>query len=259
LPAVEQASQALKAIEEPAEATARPAPVADPKDKAGLFWPEPDKKAGPVAETPPPGPQTAPPCPQTWPGPAAAKDAETEFVVLDVETRFSAAEVGGWNRADRMGVSLAVLYDSRSDSFSSYTQDRVPDLARALAAAPLVVGFNIVRFDYAVLAPHAPGFAFRSLPTLDLLLKVQEQLSYRLSLDSLARTTLGAAKSADGLLALAWWKEQRLEEIEQYCRQDVVLTRDLYLFGRNNGYLLFTNKAGKAVRVRASWRPGGVP
>jgi DEAD/DEAH box helicase domain-containing protein len=178
-------------------------------------------------------------------------------VVLDVETRLSAAEVGGWHRADRMGVSLAVLYDSRSDAFSAYSQDRVPELADALAAAPLVVGFNILRFDYAVLSPHAPGFAFRALPTLDLLVQVQEQLSYRLSLDSLARTTLGAAKSADGLLALAWWKERRLEAIEEYCRQDVALTRDLYLFGRDNGYLLFTNKAGKAVRVRASWRLAG--
>jgi DEAD/DEAH box helicase domain-containing protein len=209
-------------------------------------------------------PQAVPPPLEARPGARAkgrggpAGGTKTEFVVLDVETRLSAAEVGGWHRADRMGVSLAVLYDSRSDAFSTYSQDRVPELADALAAAPLVVGFNILRFDYAVLSPHAPGFAFRALPTLDLLVQVQEQLSYRLSLDSLARTTLGAAKSADGLLALAWWKERRLEAIEEYCRQDVALTRDLYLFGRDNGYLLFTNKAGKAVRVRASWRLAGV-
>ncbi|MDR2161826.1 MAG: DEAD/DEAH box helicase [Desulfovibrio sp.] len=187
-------------------------------------------------------------------GVAPLRRKEGHFVVLDVETRLSAAEVGGWNRADRMGVSLAVLYASRSDGFTAYTQERIPDLARDLAAAPLVVGFNVLRFDYAVLAPHAPGFSFRSLPTLDLLVRIQEQLSYRLSLDTLARATLGAAKSANGLLALAWWKEQRLEDIEEYCRQDVILTRDLYLFGRDNGYLLFTNKAGKTVRVRASWQ-----
>jgi DEAD/DEAH box helicase domain-containing protein len=212
----------------------------------------------PPADGPAGAPRAASP-----PGAAPARPGavKTEFVVLDVETRLSAAEVGGWHRADRMGVSLAVLYDSRSDAFTSYTQDEIPRLARALAAAPLVVGFNVLRFDYAVLAPHAPGFAFRALPTLDLLAQVREQLSYRLSLDSLARATLGAAKSADGLLALAWWKERRLDAIEEYCRQDVLLTRDLYLFGRDNGYLLFINKAGRAVRVRASWRlpPAGGP
>ena len=176
-----------------------------------------------------------------------------DFVVLDVETRRSAAESGGWHRADRMGVSVAVLYDSRTGEFSSYRQEEIPDMARALASAPLVVGFNLLRFDYAVLEPHAPGFNFRALPTLDMLVSVHEQLSYRLSLDNLAKATLGAAKSADGLQALQWWKEGRLDEIEAYCRKDVALTRDLYLFGREHGYLLFTNKAGKEVRVRVGW------
>lgn len=183
------------------------------------------------------------------PAPLPAQD----YVVLDVETRYSAAEVGGWNRANRMGVSVAVLYDSRSGEFTGYGQERIPELAAVLAAAPLVVGFNLLRFDYAVLEPHAPGFNFRGLPTLDLLQKVHEQLSYRLSLDNLARATLNAPKSADGLMALQWWKEGKLGEIEKYCRQDVDLTRQLYLFGRENGHLLFTNKAGQAVRVRAQW------
>lgn len=184
----------------------------------------------------------------------ALSGIDEHFVVLDVETRYAAAEVGGWHRASRMGVSVAVLYDSRSDSFSAYGQEAVPELASVLASSPLVVGFNLLRFDYAVLEPHAPGFRFRDLPTLDMLVKIHEQLSYRVSLDNLAGATLGTLKSADGLQALRWWKEQRLEEIEAYCRQDVALTRDLYLFGREQGYLLFTNKAGKAVRVRALWQ-----
>jgi DEAD/DEAH box helicase domain-containing protein len=193
------------------------------------------------------------------PLPAAAPQAINHggkadgFVVLDVETRLSAAEVGGWRRADRMGVSIAVLYDSRSDAFTAFTQDEIPRLAEALAASPLVVGFNLLRFDYKVLAPHAPGFAFTSLSTLDMLVTIHEQLSYRISLDNLAGATLGSAKSANGLQALKWWKEQRLEEIESYCRKDVCLTRDLFLHGREHGFLLFTNKAGSSVRVRTNW------
>ncbi|MDR2076369.1 MAG: DEAD/DEAH box helicase [Desulfovibrio sp.] len=223
----------------------------------GLAEGERKEIPAPAAGFPPP--EVIPPGEPSGTRPASSRPGgkRTDFVVLDVETRFSAAEAGGWHRADRMGVSVAVLYDSRGDAFTAYTQDRIPDLARTLASAPLVVGFNVLRFDYAVLAPHAPGFAFRSLPTLDLLAEVREQLSYRLSLDTLARATLGAAKSADGLQALIWWKEQRLEAIEEYCRRDVILTRDLYLFGRDNGYLLFLNKAGKMARVRASW--GGPP
>ncbi len=175
------------------------------------------------------------------------------YVVVDVETRHSAGDVGGWGRTDRMGVSIAVAYDSRTDAFTSYTQDEIPKLAELMVGAPLVVGFNIIRFDYGVLAPHAPGVNLRALPTLDMLMKVHEQLSYRVSLDNLATATLGAAKSADGLLALKWWKEGKLDLIEEYCRQDVALTRDIFRYGRENGFLLFTNKAGSKVRVRATW------
>ncbi len=39
------------------------------------------------------------------------------YGVFDVETRRSAAEVGGWNRAEKMGISIAVLYDSGPDQF----------------------------------------------------------------------------------------------------------------------------------------------
>ncbi|MDL2316502.1 DEAD/DEAH box helicase [Desulfovibrio sp. OttesenSCG-928-A18] len=186
-------------------------------------------------------------------GDTGGGDGPGDFVVLDVETRYSASEVGGWHKAGRMGVSVAVLYDSRSDSFHAYTQEEIPAMAELLAGAPLVVGFNILRFDYTVLEPHAPGFTFRRLPTLDMLARVHEQLSYRVSLDNLACATLGSAKNANGLLALKWWKEGRLTEIEEYCRQDVALTRDLYLFGKAHGYLLFTNKAGQKVRVRVAW------
>ncbi|MDL2306812.1 DEAD/DEAH box helicase [Desulfovibrio sp. OttesenSCG-928-C06] len=190
---------------------------------------------------------------------AAAKNAEYSpaagFMVLDVETRHSAAEVGGWHKAARMGVSVAVLYDSRSDTFTGYAQDEIPQLAQKLGTAGLVVGFNLLRFDYTVLEPHAPGFNFRALPTLDMLVKVHEQLSYRVSLDNLAGATLGTPKSADGLQALQWWKEQRLDKIYEYCRKDVEITRDLFLYGLEHGHLLFSNKAGQRVRVRAGWHP----
>jgi len=188
---------------------------------------------------------TAPPA-----APAAA--APVRFGVLDVETRRAAAEVGGWGNAHKMGVSVAVLYDSGIDDFRVYRQEELPRLYADLARCDLVVGFNINRFDYKVLAGAAP-FDPELYPTLDILERVHERLGYRLSLDTLAKATLGARKSADGLQALAWWKEGRLDEIITYCTQDVAVTRDLYRFGRDNGYLLFDNKAGKTVRLPVTW------
>ena len=45
-----------------------------------------------------------------------------------------------------------------------------------------------------------------------------------------------------------------LDDVAAYCRKDVDLTRRLYLFGLEHGWLLFTNKAGQRVRVPVDFR-----
>jgi len=170
------------------------------------------------------------------------------FAVFDVETKRSAAEVGGWHRAERMGISVAVLYDSDSDSFKTYLEKDVPELISDLKTFDLVVGFNNKRFDNKVLSAYSL-FNLASLPTLDIMEQIKNRLGYRLSLDRLAEHTLGLKKSADGLQALKWFKEGRIDEIISYCRQDVKITRDIFLFGLENRFLLFKNKAGSIVRL----------
>ena len=169
------------------------------------------------------------------------------YGVFDIETRRSAAEVGGWHRAERMGVSIAVLYDSGPDQFFVYRDDEIDDLVERLRELDLVVGFNNKRFDNLVLSAYT-SFDLGSLPTLDILEEVKNRLGYRISLDGLASESLGVKKTADGLMALQWYKEGRIDLIIEYCRKDVAITRDLFLYGRDNGYLLFRNKAGSSVR-----------
>jgi DEAD/DEAH box helicase domain-containing protein len=170
------------------------------------------------------------------------------YGVFDVETKRSAAEVGGWHRADRMGISVAILYDSASDSFKTYLEKDIPDLIKDLQSFELVVGFNNKQFDNRVLSAYTV-FNLESLPTLDIMDVIKDRLGYRLSLDRLAEHTLGVKKSANGLQALQWYKEGKIDEIISYCRQDVKITRDIFLFGLNNSYLLFQNKAGSVVRL----------
>ncbi len=184
--------------------------------------------------------------------PVQARNPTPWYGVLDIETRRSALEVGGWNRAECMGVSCAVLYDSRSDQYHTYLQEEMERLCDHLAQLDLIIGFNLIGFDYKVLSGLC-DFNFHGLPTLDLLLKVHEILGYRLSLDHLARQTLGCAKTADGLMALEWWKQGKIDQIIEYCIQDVRVTRDLYRFGRENQFVLFKNKAGHQVRIPVAW------
>ncbi len=174
------------------------------------------------------------------------------FGVFDLETQKSAQEVGGWQNADRMRISCAVVYDSKKDEYFEYVEGQVEQLIAHLHRLDLVVGFNLKRFDYKVLSYYSDQ-NFSQLPTLDMLQVVHRQLGFRLSLDHLAKATLGAKKSADGLMALKWWQEGRLGQIIDYCREDVRITRDLYLFGKKNGHLLFRSKQEDVMRVPVQW------
>jgi DEAD/DEAH box helicase domain-containing protein len=174
------------------------------------------------------------------------------FGVIDIETRFSADEVGGWGRADRMGVSIACVWDSQRQTMFDFEQDDMDALVERLRKFDLIIGFNHVKFDYAVLGGLHP-FTFRSLPNLDLLMEINDRLGYRVKLDNVAQATLDVGKSADGLMALKWWKEGRLDLITEYCRKDVEVTRDVYLHGREHGHIFFTNKAGQKVKLPVNW------
>jgi len=124
----------------------------------------------------------------------------------------------------------------------------MPELIKDLQSFELVIGFNNKRFDNKVLSAYTL-FNLASLPTLDIMEVITNRLGYRLSLDRLAEHTLGVKKTANGLMALKWYKEGKMEEIISYCRQDVKITRDIFLYGLENRYLLFQNKAGSVVRV----------
>jgi DEAD/DEAH box helicase domain-containing protein len=184
----------------------------------------------------------------TGPPARASLPAAPRALVLDVETQRSADEVGGWDHADRMGLAVAVTQDLATGEVRVYPENRVEELLDDLAAAALIIGFNIRRFDYSVLRGYR-ALDYAALPTLDLLEEIHATLGFRLSLNHLAQETLGAPKSADGLQSLAWWKAGERDKVIEYCKADVDLTRRLFEFGRDRGYLLYRDYQGRPARL----------
>jgi DEAD/DEAH box helicase domain-containing protein len=174
--------------------------------------------------------------------------AAPRVLILDVETQRSAEEVGGWEHADRMGLAVAVTQDLETCEVQVYTEDRVESLLEELSRAALVIGFNIRRFDFSVLRGYR-AMDYGALPVLDLLEEIHAALGFRLSLNHLAQETLGVPKLGDGLQSLAWWKAGERDRVIDYCKTDVELTRRLYEFGREHGYLLYRDAQSRPVRL----------
>ena len=174
------------------------------------------------------------------------------IVYFDLETQRSAEEVGGWDKISRMGLSVGVTYNTARGEYRIYSEKEVDNLVKELQRADLIVGFNNLRFDYEVLHGYT-ALDLRQLPTLDLLVRLQEQLQHRLSLDSIAMATFGVEKTAEGLQAIRWFKEGRLLEIAEYCCYDVKITRLVHEYGVQNRQLHYQNRFGKRLTVPVSW------
>ena len=170
------------------------------------------------------------------------------IVYFDLETQKSAAEVGGWNKKREMKMSVGVTFSTAWQEYRIFDETHVNDLIQQL----LVVGYNVLNFDYDVLGGYSP-LDLSQVPTLDLMKDLEGKLAFRLALDAVARATLNAPKIADGLQALRWWKEGRLLEIAEYCCFDVKITKEVHEYGQRHGEVFYTDRLGQKRAVRVQW------
>ena len=134
----------------------------------------------------------------------------------------------------------------------SFLESQLADLYKILENASMLIGFNIVNFDLPVLQAYYPGDVTQ-FKTFDILDDIKEKLGHRLALDDVVRATLGKKKSGHGLAAIELYKEGKIKELQQYCEDDVTLTRQLFDFGVENGEIYYMDHMGKAT-IKVDWK-----
>lgn len=176
------------------------------------------------------------------------------YVFFDLESQNLFDDVGGRGNIDKLKVACGVTYSAEKNDFTVYWEKDVPALVAELKSATKVIGFNLLGFDYLVLKPYAPETRFASIPTLDMLLELQKTLGFRIGLDSIASATLGATKTADGIKSVEWFRNGELDKVAEYCKADVDITRRVFEFGRDNGYIFYKSRLGSKLKVNVKWK-----
>jgi len=172
-------------------------------------------------------------------------------VFFDIETKKLFEEINSQNPTD-LGVSIVSVYIRQlNDDLSevdgemfSFWESDFPKMWDLFSKADRIIGFNSLGFDVPALAPLSP-LNFFKLPHFDLMDKAKQSLGFRLSLDAIAKESLGRGKSDVGTNAVIYWKEgshDSLEKLRKYCEMDVKVTRDVYDYGLKNGHLKYKDK-----------------
>ena len=74
------------------------------------------------------------------------------ILYFDLETKYSADEVGGWGNIEDMGMSIGVIWDTTDERFHVYIEHQIQEMVDHFYRADQIVGFNHVGFDYRVVA-----------------------------------------------------------------------------------------------------------
>ncbi|MDP3003958.1 MAG: ribonuclease H-like domain-containing protein [Candidatus Azambacteria bacterium] len=163
----------------------------------------------------------------------------TNHIVLDIETQNLFSDVGGKENLAKLLLSVAGVYSYANNSFLTFTEKELPAFENLLKRTDLIIGFNINHFDLPVLKKYL-SIDLSKIPTLDIMDEIVNTMGHRVSLDDLVINTLGKRKSANGLLAVDYFRQGRMDELKKYCLDDVKLTRDLYAHGLEHNEIKFT-------------------
>ena len=162
-------------------------------------------------------------------------------ITLDIET-IGEFTRGAVNPTD-LELTLIGIHDSETDEFSSYLKEDLPKLWPILEKADILIGYNSDHFDIPILNKYYSG-NLSALRSVDLLKEIKNVLGRRLKLQSVAEATLGHGKTADGLIAMKWWKEGRIDDVRKYCLEDVRVTKDIYEYALKNGSVKYKDFDG---------------
>ena len=169
-------------------------------------------------------------------------------VIFDTETKKFFDDESGFDPS-KLGVSVVSVYTRKLDEdlkelegvMQSFWESDFEKMFKLIEGADRIIGFNSKGFDVPALSPYLPPH-WEKLPHFDILDEIKIAIGKRVSLDSLAKATLGSKKSDSGENAIKYWLEhskESLEKLRKYCEMDVEITKNIYDHVLHNGKLKY--------------------
>jgi DEAD/DEAH box helicase domain-containing protein len=189
-----------------------------------------------------------------------------DTIVFDIETQnfFTDENVGRDNFA-ALKISVVALYSYDKDKYFSFLETEIGEIMNMMRQAGRIVGFSSNRYDIPVLnlyferynpkdSDYIDGKFDRvdlwKKERIDLLDEIELATGSRISLDRLAEANLDFKKTHHSWEAISLYKEGKIDELRDYCINDVRITKELYDLWKNNRALLVPNrKTGENKKI----------
>ena len=167
---------------------------------------------------------------------------------LDIETQHLITEFeGGWkNPKNYAKLKIAELGILQNNIYKTFEESDINILINELDCAQLIVGHNIIGFDYKILEHYIPkDIMFRIiLKSFDTMLKFDKFTGEAgwVSLDDIAQRNFGMKKTEDSIKIPEMWRNGEKDKVKSYLLNDLKMTEQFYLLGKKGHTFKYDHK-----------------
>ena len=170
------------------------------------------------------------------------------IIFFDLETQNTFEELGmnsfNSKNPSKLKVAIAGILFDNTNNHMFFGESNIQTLLTTLNKADLIIGHNLFRFDYPVLQKYTdtPINSFYN-KTFDTMFELEQYTNgCWTSLDDLCRLNLGEGKPHSGALIPQLWRNHQFKEVEKYLLNDLMKTKDIYYYIKNNKKVKYTHK-----------------
>jgi DEAD/DEAH box helicase domain-containing protein len=191
------------------------------------------------------------------------------YLVFDIEIKKTLGQVAtelklsdermAFSYPHKLGFGIGVVYNSITDEYLTFNSAK--EMAKYLLEnGDFLVSFNGIRFDIPCLLNGEVDIdiflALQNKPHLDILQNFYANVGgrFRVGLDNIAQNTLGKGKTGNGADAPLLFQQGKIEELIAYCKNDVLITKEIYEFGVEQGFIKYWDNQNNALcRMEVDW------
>lgn len=187
---------------------------------------------------------------------------QLNIIYFDLETQTTYEELGIYLSNDKipskLKVSIAgILFNNKNSNIYNHKffgESNIKLLIQNLKESDLIIGHNLLNFDYQVLQQYTNENIYHILSdkTFDTMLELNKYTNgCWTSLDDLCRLNLGEGKTHSGALTPKMWRDGKFKDVEEYLLNDLTKTKDIYQYIKKNKRVKYTHKHyGEIIGVR---------
>jgi len=177
------------------------------------------------------------------------KDIKPENITyLDIETQQLIKEFeGGWkNQKNYAKLKIAELGILRNDIYTTFEENNINDLIPELLDSELIIGHNIIQFDFKVLEHYFPkDVMFKIiLKSFDTMLEFDKFTGDAgwISLNDISQRNFGMKKNEDSIKIPEMWRNGEKDKVKSYLLNDLKMTEQFYLLGKKGHTFKYDHK-----------------